>query len=340
MFIDKAVVYLKSGKGGNGCLSFRREKFVPLGGPDGGNGGDGGSVIFQADKNVTTLLDFKYKPYFKAKRGRHGKGKKQHGKKGEDLIIQVPLGTVVREKEDAPLIHDFVKDKEKVIIISGGKGGKGNACFVSPVRRAPKIVEEGQEGEEKEVFLELKVIADVGLVGYPNAGKSTLISHISNANPKVASYPFTTLAPHLGVIKVSDYNTFVMADIPGLIKGAHNNVGLGHEFLRHIERTTILLFVLDMGNTEGRGPYNDYISLLKELKLYKETLTQKMVIVAANKMDISESCEYLENFYKQASIPKEDIIPVSAVTGWGLEKLISRLAKAIEQRKDKSVIGD
>ncbi|MFC2140202.1 GTPase ObgE [Candidatus Auribacterota bacterium] len=337
MFIDKAKVKLQAGKGGNGCVSFRREKFVPLGGPDGGNGGAGGSIFFQADKNITTLLDFKYQPIYRAKRGIHGKGKKQHGKKGEDFIVKVPLGTIVREGEDGPILYDFVTEEEKVLIAQGGKGGRGNTCFLSNTQRAPRIGEDGLEGEEKEIFLELKVLADVGLVGCPNAGKSTLISHISNANSKVAAYPFTTLSPHLGVVKVGVYKSFVIADIPGLIEGAHKNVGLGHEFLKHIERTSILLFVLDIAATEGRDPLQDYFSLKEELKLHNESLTKKKKLIAANKIDLSESEEKLNLFLEKMREEKEEktkVIPISAVTGEGLKELVQALNRLIEENKE------
>jgi len=331
MFIDRATVHLKAGDGGNGCVSFRREKYIPDGGPNGGDGGNGGDIIFKADKNITTLMDYKYKPMHRASRGSHGKGKDMTGKSGKTLILKVPTGTIVKDESDGTVIHDFVEHGEEFIMAKGGVGGRGNARFATSTRRAPRTVEAGSEGEEKTVFMELKVLADVGLVGYPNAGKSTLVSHISNAHPKVAAYPFTTLSPHLGVVKVSDFYDFVVADIPGLIEGAHKNVGLGHEFLKHIERTKILLFVLDMGGFEGRDPYQDYSSLIKELQLYDETLMQKKQLIAANKMDLEDAADNLKEFLKKTKLSDKDVIPISAVTGAGLKQLIVRLADLIKE---------
>lgn len=329
MFLDKAKLHLKAGDGGKGCMSFRREKYVPLGGPDGGDGGHGGNVIFRADSNITTLADFHYKPIIKAKRGVHGKGKKQHGKCGEDAIVKVPVGTVARYELDGEIVHDFVTDGEEVVMAKGGRGGRGNPHFLSNTNRAPRQIGDFTEGEERDVFLELKMLADVGLVGYPNAGKSTLISHVSNASPKIAAYPFTTLTPNLGVVKAS-YRCFVIADIPGLIKGAHNNCGLGHEFLRHIERTGVLLFVIDMSGHEGRNPFDDYISLKEELRLYKDELAGKVELIAANKMDVPDADDNLKEFLERTEFGADKVFPVSAASGEGLKEMIAALAKIVE----------
>lgn len=329
MFIDKAKLHVKAGDGGKGCMSFRREKYVPLGGPDGGDGGNGGNVILRADSNMTTLMDFHYKPIIKADRGMHGKGKKQHGKCGEDCIVKVPIGTVVRYELEGDIIHDLVEDGDEFVVAKGGRGGYGNTRFLSNTNRAPRQVGDATEGEEKEVFLELKMIADVGLVGYPNAGKSTLISHVSNASPKIAAYPFTTLKPNLGVVKAS-HRVFVIADIPGLIKGAHNNCGLGHEFLRHVERSGVLLFVLDMSGLEGRDPFDDYISLKEELRLYKDELAGKIELVAANKMDVPEAEDNLREFKERTEFGDDKVFPISAASGEGLKELIAALAKVLE----------
>ncbi|ABB13865.1 MULTISPECIES: GTPase ObgE [Carboxydothermus] len=328
MFYDTAKIYVKAGDGGNGCVSFRREKYVPNGGPDGGDGGRGGSVILVGDEGLNTLLDFRYKRHYKAPRGEHGKGSNRHGKAGENLYIRVPVGTVVKDEATGEILADITEHGQEVVVARGGRGGRGNAHFASPTHQAPKFAELGEPGEERWLLLELKLLADVGLVGYPNAGKSTLISRVSAARPKIADYPFTTLTPNLGVVEVGEGQSFVMADIPGLIEGAHAGVGLGHQFLRHVERTRVLLMVLDMSGFEGRDPVDDFEVLLKELKLYNEQLLTKPLVIAANKMDTANAQENLEKL-KQHIAGKYEIYPISALTGEGLKPLIYRLWEII-----------
>lgn len=321
MFVDWAKVYLKAGRGGNGCISFRREKYVPRGGPDGGDGGRGGDILIVADRAIATLLDFQYRPHLKAGNGQHGRGKARAGKSGADLLVRVPVGTVVRDKLTGKVIHDFVEDGDRRIIARGGRGGKGNKRFAGPTNRAPRKAESGMPGEEATVILELKLIAAAGLVGYPNAGKSTLLSKITKARSKIASYPFTTLAPVLGTLDTDDYRTIVIADMPGLIDGAHENRGLGHAFLRHIERTMALIIVVDMAAVDGREPVEDYKSLMRELRLHGEGLDRKPFVVAANKMDLSPSEENLRLFLEKTGVRSDKIYPISAVKGSGLDNL-------------------
>lgn len=321
MFADWAKVYLKAGRGGNGCVSFRREKFIPRGGPDGGDGGKGGDVAIVADSSIITLLDFHYRPHLKAASGQHGRGKNQSGRSGEDLLVRLPAGTVVRDGPTGKVIHDFTEDGDRIIVARGGKGGRGNKRFATSRNRAPRTSEKGEEGEELTVVLELKLIADAGLVGYPNAGKSTLITKLTSARAKVAPYPFTTLAPVLGALDAGDYRDVVIADMPGLIDGAHENKGLGHAFLRHIERTRALIIVLDMAAVDGRKPLEDYRSLMKELRLHDSELAAKPSIVVANKMDLEAARENLHVFRGAAGLPPSSIFPVSALTGEGLGEL-------------------
>ncbi|GAV21690.1 GTPase ObgE [Carboxydothermus pertinax] len=324
MFYDIAKIYVKAGDGGNGCMSFRREKYVPNGGPDGGDGGRGGSVILIGDEGLNTLLDFRYKRHYKAPRGEHGKGSNRHGRAGENLYIRVPVGTLVKDEATGEIIADITEHGQEVVVAKGGRGGRGNSHFVSSTRQAPRFAELGEPGEERWLILELKLLADVGLVGYPNAGKSTLISRVSEARPKIADYPFTTLTPNLGVVEVGEGQSFVMADIPGLIEGAHAGVGLGQQFLRHIERTRVLLMVLDMSGLEGREPVADFEALLKELGLYSEKLLKKPLIIAANKMDTATAQENLEKL-RQHVKERYEIYPISALTGEGIKSLIYRL---------------
>ena len=329
MFYDTAKIYVKAGDGGNGCTSFRREKYVPNGGPDGGDGGRGGSIILVGDEGLNTLLDFRYKKHYKAQKGEHGKGSNRHGRAGENLYLRVPVGTVVKDEATGEILADITEHGQEVVVAKGGRGGRGNPHFVSPTHQAPKFAELGEPGEERWLILELKLLADVGLVGYPNAGKSTLISKVSAARPKIANYPFTTLTPNLGVVQVGEGQSFVMADIPGLIEGAHLGVGLGHQFLRHIERTRVLLMVLDMSGLEGREPVTDFDVLLKELSLYSEKLLQKPLLIAANKMDTEAAPENLEKL-KQHVGGKYEIYPISALTGEGIKPLIYRLWEIIK----------
>ena len=296
MFIDYTSVYLKSGNGGNGSVSFRREKYIPLGGPDGGDGGRGGSIIFVADGGMTTLLDLKYKRRYVAEPGTNGAGSKMYGKDGKDIIVRVPVGTVLKEKESGKIIADMNEDGMKLTVLRGGKGGKGNAKFATPTRQAPDFAEPGMPGEEMEVILELKVLADVGLIGFPNVGKSTILSMVSKAQPKIADYHFTTLSPNLGVVSLKGIEPFVVADIPGIIEGASEGVGLGLQFLRHVERTRILIHVVDISGSENRNPIEDFDKINEELKLYSEVLSQRPQIVVANKADMMEEDSQYEEF--------------------------------------------
>jgi len=321
MFIDKVGLFVKSGNGGNGCCAFRREKFVPRGGPSGGTGGKGGDIIIQADRHLKTLLDFQYHHHFRAQKGEHGKGSRQTGKNGDDLILKVPLGTLIKEKEK--ILADLIKDQQFLLVAKGGKGGRGNASFATATNQAPRYVEEGEKAEEKRLTLELKLIADAGLIGYPNSGKSTLLSRVSKARPKIADYPFTTLEPILGVVQLKEERSFILADIPGLIEGAHKGVGLGDEFLRHIERTRVLIHLVDLSEPE---PEKRYFRLRRELELYSPLLLEKPEILAATKMDLPKSRENLKDFRKKVKIK---VIPISAVTGEGIKDLTEKTWKEI-----------
>lgn len=335
MFIDFAKAHLTAGKGGNGCVSFRREKYVPLGGPNGGDGGDGGKVIFIADHNVNTLIDFKFHPILKAKKGENGMGAGCTGKKGKSVRARVPIGTVVKDALTGELLHDFIRDGEEVVLAHGGRGGLGNQHFATPSNQAPRKALPGEAGEVREVLLELKLMAEVGLVGFPNAGKSTLLSVVSDAKPKIASYPFTTLEPMLGVVYLRGGRSLLIADLPGLIEGAHEDRGLGIQFLRHIERTQVLLFMVDMGGTEGRDPKSDFRILRKELGYYDSRLLEKPYFIAANKMDIPEAARHLKKFL--AGFPKEAkrVFPVSAATHKGIQPLLRALAKVVKENEKR-----
>ena len=335
MFIDKIKILVKAGDGGNGCMSFRREKYVPMGGPNGGNGGKGGDVIFCADKNLSTLLDFYYRPRLSAGRGEHGRGKLQTGADGEDLEVRVPPGTVVRLSPDGGLVCDLTEDGQRCCVAKGGRGGRGNTHFKSSTNRAPRNTTNGQPGDELTIQLELKMIADAGLVGYPNAGKSTLITKISAARPKIASYPFTTRQPHLGLVRIGDDRSFVVADIPGIMEGAHRNVGLGHEFLRHIERTRVLLFVLDMAAVDGHDPLAALATLERELELHQPWLLEKKRIIAANKMDLPGAEERLKILRAKRKDCRGLIHPISALTGKGVKDLVIALARLLYTKEEK-----
>ncbi len=321
MFIDRVDIFVKAGDGGNGVVAFRREKFVPRGGPSGGDGGKGGDIIIKADRHLRTLLDFQYRHHFRAQKGENGKGNKQTGKDGTDLILKVPPGTLIEEEEE--ILIDLVKNEDSFLIVKGGKGGRGNARFATSVNQAPKYSEKGEKGEEKRLTLELKLIAEAGLIGEPNSGKSTLLSKVSAARPKVADYPFTTLEPTLGVVKLEEGESFVLADIPGLIEGAHKGAGLGDEFLRHIERTKVLVHLIDLAEP---NPAQRYFQLRNELKLYNPLLLEKPEILVANKMDLLEAKENLKNFKKEI---KKEVIPISALTGKGVKELIWKVWKEI-----------
>ncbi|MEA1961085.1 MAG: GTPase ObgE [Bacillota bacterium] len=327
MFIDHAKINVKGGDGGNGCVAFRREKYVPMGGPYGGDGGRGGSVIFVANEGLSTLMDFKYKKHFKASRGVHGMGKNQHGAWGDNLYVKVPIGTVVIDDDTNEVMADFTVPGQEVVIAKGGRGGKGNSHFSTAIHKAPSMAENGETGEVKWIRLELKLLADVGLVGFPNAGKSTFISRVSAAKPKIADYPFTTLVPNLGVVLTRNKESFVVADIPGLIEGAHEGTGLGHDFLRHVERTKVLLFILDCAQVDGRDVMEDFLVLRQELELYNPGLKDRPYLIAANKLDVSEARERYEALRAQHG---DKVYGISAVSGEGLPELIQTVYETLQ----------
>ena len=330
-FVDYAKIHVKAGDGGRGCVSFRREKYVPRGGPNGGDGGRGGHIIIKATNKLNTLLDQKYKREYKAERGQHGMGKKMHGKNGEDLIIFVPVGTVIKDAETDDIIADLGSEGGYCLVAKGGRGGLGNAHFATPVRKAPRFAKPNKEGEERWLILELKLLADVGLIGLPNAGKSTLISVISSARPKIADYPFTTLVPNLGVVKLEEFRSFVVADIPGLIEGAHKGAGLGFRFLRHVERTSILLHLIDVSITATDDPVDNYRKINRELALYGPSLIDKYQVVVATKLDIADKkrLDRLKRYCKTNGI---DFFGVSAVTGRGIKELLSYVSMKVGER--------
>jgi len=324
MFADRAKIIIKSGNGGNGHVSFCREKYVPNGGPDGGDGGKGGDIVFLADEGVNTLSDYRYKRKFSAGNGEEGGKKNCHGKNGEDLILKVPEGTVVKDAQTGKVIADISGDRKRQVVLKGGRGGLGNQHFATATMQAPKYAKPGQEGIEIEVLLELKVIADVGLVGFPNVGKSTLLSRVTNAKPKIANYHFTTLNPNLGVVDLDGGKGFVIADIPGLIEGASEGVGLGHEFLRHIERTKVMIHMVDAASVEGRDPIADIYAINKELESYNPDLLKKPQVIAANKIDAiyGENNEILEKLRAEFEPKGMEVFPISAVSGKGLKELL------------------
>ncbi len=328
-FIDEAKITVISGNGGNGCVSFRREKFVPKGGPNGGDGGRGGDVVVVADANMSSLLDYRYKKEYKARNGQPGRGKDQHGKSGSDLIIPVPAGTVITSCENEETLVDLVEDGERFTIAEGGGGGRGNSRFVSPTNRAPREAESGRPGTRKEVKLELKVLADVGILGFPNAGKSTLISKISAARPKISGYPFTTLVPNLGVVSYGDHQSFVIADIPGIIEGAHKGLGLGIQFLRHVERTRLLVHMLDLDPMSGRDPVEDYDKINSELREYSAKLAEKPQMVVLNKIDITEARERSAETARQLKERNIETLSISAVTGEGSQQLVYSIGERL-----------
>jgi GTP-binding protein len=325
-FIDQAIVYVKAGNGGNGVISFRREKFVPKGGPDGGNGGHGGSVHIRADRQLGTLLDFKYKRHYRAGNGEHGRGKKQTGKNGNDVVLKVPCGTLVKDGHNGHVLADLVNHGEEIIAAGGGKGGKGNAEFATATNQAPRIAEPGIPGEERELLLELKLLADVGLVGFPNVGKSTLIATVSAARPKIADYPFTTLTPNLGIVRYAEGKSFTLADMPGLIKGAHEGKGLGIQFLRHIERTKVLVFLIECVSED---PERDYEILLHELASYSAELARKPKLVALTKIDLFE--EGARKRLEKLSFGKNvRVVRISSVTKHGIDELLRKMWTALK----------
>lgn len=330
MFIDQVSVYVKAGDGGNGIAAFRREKYVPKGGPAGGDGGNGGDVIFQVDEGLNTLIDFRYNRHFKADRGENGMSKSKHGKNAEPLIVPVPPGTTVYDEDTGNMLADLTTHGQQAIIAKGGVGGRGNLRFATSRNPAPNMAENGEPGEERNIRVELKVIADVGLVGFPSVGKSTLLSVVSAARPKIADYHFTTLSPNLGVVDTEDGRSFVMADLPGLIEGAHEGVGLGHQFLRHVERTRLIVHVIDMAGIEGRDPFTDYLKINEELSQYDKKLNEKKQIIVANKMDMPGAKENLEDFTNKLN--KEVFVyPISALTKDGLKQLLYGIADMLDQ---------
>ncbi|MGZ0052730.1 GTPase ObgE [Brevibacillus gelatini] len=337
MFVDQVKVYVKGGDGGNGAVSFRREKYVPLGGPAGGDGGKGGDVVFEVDEGLRTLVDFRYQRHFKAPRGEHGRNKSQHGAGAEDLIVRVPPGTTVIDDDTKEVIADLVEHGQRAVIAKGGRGGRGNIRFANASNPAPHISENGEPGQERYIVLELKLIADVGLVGYPSVGKSTLLSSVTGAKPKIAAYHFTTLTPNLGVVDLGE-QSFVMADLPGLIEGAHEGVGLGHQFLRHVERTRLIIHVIDMAGVDGRDPYEDYLQINRELKLYNLKLEERPQIIAANKMDLPEAAENLRRFKEK--VPDAKVFEISAATRQGVQELMYAVGEMLSTIPDKPTVEE
>lgn len=329
MFVDHVKIYLKGGDGGDGMVAFRREKYVPNGGPAGGDGGRGGNVVFEVDEGLRTLMDFRFKRHFKADRGEHGATKGMHGRGAQDMIVKVPPGTVVINEETGDILADLVEHGQQKTIAKGGRGGRGNIRFATPQNPAPELSEKGEPGQELNIILELKVLADVGLVGFPSVGKSTLLSVVSSAKPKIGAYHFTTIVPNLGMVDMEDNRSFVMADLPGLIEGASEGVGLGHQFLKHIERTRVIVHVIDMSGMEGRDPYEDYVTINEELKNYNLRLTERQQIIVANKMDMPDAEENLKAFKEKVGDDVE-IFPISAVSRQGLQPLLYAIAKVLE----------
>lgn len=334
MFVDKAKIFVKGGKGGNGAVSFRREIYVPAGGPDGGDGGKGGSIIFEVDEGLKTLMDFRYKKKYAAESGEDGRKKKMAGKDGQDLVLKVPPGTIVRDEERGRIIADLIKNKDRAIIAKGGKGGKGNVHYKNSTRQAPTFAEAGDYGEEKNVELELKLLADVGLIGFPNVGKSTILSVVTKATPKIANYHFTTITPNLGVVNAIEGKSFVLADIPGLIEGANEGTGIGHEFLRHVERTKMLIHVVDISGIEGRDPIEDFYRINKELELFNPRLASRQQIIAANKIDLLGDIETYNNFEKKMIEEGYKVFPISAATNSGIKELMQYVTEALDKIED------
>lgn len=334
MFYDYVKIYVKAGDGGNGIVTFRREKYVAMGGPSGGDGGDGADVVFVADEGLSTLVDFKYRQHYKAERGENGMRKNMHGKNGEDLIVKVPVGTIVRDDTTGEVLADIVEKNQRVVVAKGGRGGRGNARFSSAKNRAPEIAENGEPGQERWLRLELKLLADAALVGLPNAGKSTLISRVSGSRPKIADYPFTTLVPNLGVVNLEPGMSFVLADIPGLIEGAAEGVGLGHRFLRHVERSRILLHLVDMSGLGEHEPWEDFATIDKELELYRSDLAERRRIIVANKMEMPDAKEKLAEFKKRIGKDRNgeeyQIFEISALTGEGLHDLMYKVYEILQ----------
>ena len=338
MFIDEVKMKLVAGKGGDGCTSFRREKYVPMGGPDGGSGGKGGDIVFLVDDSLTTLIDLKFHKIMKADKGENGKGKNMRGKNAPDVIIKVPAGTTIYDEDTGLVLADLTKNRESVVVAHGGRGGRGNTAFATHEKPAPSFSELGEPGEIRYIKCELKVIADVGLVGMPSVGKSTLLASVSSANPKIAAYHFTTLSPNLGVVTLKDRRTFILADLPGMIEGASEGVGLGTKFLKHASRTRILAHVIDMAGTEGRDPIKDYEIIRKEIVSYSDALAKKKEIVVANKMDMPEFEENLKKFKER--YPDKEIFPISAMNHEGLKPLLTHLRDVLDEIGEEKLYQD
>jgi GTP-binding protein len=338
MYTDYTKIFVKSGNGGNGAISFRREKYVAAGGPDGGDGGKGGDVYFITDKDSNTLINFRYNKKFKAENGQNGSGARCNGKQGQDLYIKVPIGTVVKDAETGEIVADLSEEDSKELVLPGGRGGKGNTHFATSTRQAPRFAQSGEKGIEKELILELKSLADVGLVGFPNAGKSTFLSVVTDAKPKIADYPFTTLNPNLGVVKTDDGNSFVIADIPGLIEGASDGIGLGIQFLRHIERTRLILHLIDVSGFQGRNPVDDFYSINNELKNYSEKLTKKKQIIVATKLDVAQDDTLYKELEKVAKKEGLEIFKISSITKQGLKELLVRVEELLKEIPKENLI--
>lgn len=338
MFTDYVKIIAKAGNGGNGAISFRREKYVAAGGPDGGDGGKGGDIYFEVDPDSNTLIDFRYNKKYKAENGKNGEGAHKYGKSGADLYIKVPIGTIVKDASNNRIIADLSRPGQKELILAGGRGGKGNSHFATSTRQAPRFAQDGEKGEEKELILELKLLADVGLIGFPNVGKSTFLSMTTSATPKIADYHFTTLEPNLGVVKTEFGDSFVIADIPGIIEGASEGTGLGLQFLRHIERTRLLLHVIDVSGSEGRNPVQDFKTINAELKKYSEKLSKRKQIVVANKIDAMQDEKLYEELEKVAKENKMEIFKISAATGEGISKLLSHVSEVLKTLPKEDLI--
>ncbi len=340
MFTDYVKISIKAGDGGDGAVTFRREKYVAAGGPDGGDGGNGGSIYFQVDPNANTLIDFRYNKKYRAQNGENGSGANCYGKKGEDLYINVPIGTIIKDAETGKVVADLSKEGQVELVLKGGRGGKGNSHFATSTRQAPRFAQGGDKGEEKEVILELKLLADVGLLGFPNVGKSTFLSVVTAAKPKIANYHFTTIDPNLGVVKTKTGSSFVIADIPGIIEGASEGVGLGIQFLRHVERTRLLLHVIDVSGLEGRNPVEDFYTINEELKKYSEKLANRKQIIVANKIDVMQDESLLKELEELAQKENLELFKISGVTGEGVEALINRAEQALKELPHEELVEE
>ena len=338
MFTDYAKITIKSGNGGDGAVTFRREKYVAAGGPDGGDGGRGGSIYFRVDPNANTLIDFRYTKKFKAQSGENGSGGHKYGKSGEDLYINVPIGTIIKDAETGKIVADLSKEGQEELVLKGGRGGKGNSHFATATRQVPRFAQAGEEGEEKEVILELKLLADVGLLGFPNVGKSTFLSVVTDAKPKIANYHFTTIEPNLGVVKFQSGDSFVIADIPGIIEGASEGVGLGIQFLRHVERTRLLLHVIDISGIEGRNPVQDFYTINEELKSYSEKLSTRKQIIVANKIDVMQDDTSLKELEELAKKEGLELFKISGVTGQGVSELLNRVSEVLKTLPKEEIV--